>query len=940
MPCCGSVLACIDELLYGKVRPLQDVIQNRDEASADRWLRRAGVRPSQKGGQQVAAALKLAVSSGNIDAADASGVTALKAAAAADAVDLVKALLRARANVEETSQEEGLLSRCNNKACLEVERERDSRMAEHFVEDLSWLRHVPIFRRMPPDRLPLLAATFKSVHYPPGSTVLKRGEEGKEFFVIHRGQALVYISEEDESPTAVLGPGDYFGELSLLHDQPVCATVKAAVEGEVEWSPEAGEGLVLRVMDRDSFNELDLGHSLHLGHREALLCGSPKTPKTPKTPMVGKVQLHSQEVLDFIVHAMSANANLGGLVASRSRDELEEIASRALQKKVAAGENLMVEGDLEADHFFVIASGEFRVEEGGAHTETLRPGDSVGEMALLLRAPRTSTVRAVKPGIVWSLSRDDLRRVIKAKLHLKLEAFAVLLGTVPHLEELTQQQRHEMADALIQAFYKAGDYIYREGEEGRTFFILYKGCVAVEKDGIEIGQMTAGCSGDLHEHFGEQALLEGAPRENSVRAVTDSVVLALDRETFLKFQEVWSGESPDYIPLETTYRRQDLEAIRKLGTGSFGTVRLVRHKPSGVLFALKSLRKRQIERTKQQLCVLNEKTVLRMTDSPFLVRAAAMYNLREHVEFLMEAVLGGELYSIYQGMNLFGRRDLARFYAACTARGLQHLHERHILYRDLKPENLLLDSRGYCKICDFGLAKFCLGKAHTFCGTPDYLAPELADCEGYTKAIDWWALGILTYELMTGSVPFQASDPMGILQKARAGITNARHLAKAGPWGQAVKALCHVEPTKRLPMLPGGITNLEQHPWYDEAPSFDWQQLDQRVMRPPFRPELRRSAPKVAEALEDLENASTEVSENNLEEELESIALTPMYGGHREHGWDFDFEELVGPPPETFASPPLCCSRGGSERSLTHGEDSPRYPGSPRSSKTSRWSNM
>ncbi|CAE7230973.1 for, partial [Symbiodinium natans] len=94
---------------------------------------------------------------------------------------------------------------------------------------------------------------------------------------------------------------------------------------------------------------------------------------------------------------------------------------------------------------------------------------------------------------------------------------------------------------------------------------------------------------------------------------------------------------------------------------------------------------------------------------------------------------GGELRDVYGENKLWGQADLVRFHTACAARGLDHLHMRHILYRDLKPENMLLDSRGYAKICDFGLAKFSLGRCHTFCGTPDYLAPEVADIEGYTK---------------------------------------------------------------------------------------------------------------------------------------------------------------------------------------------------------------
>jgi len=329
----------------------------------------------------------------------------------------------------------------------------------------------------------------------------------------------------------------------------------------------------------------------------------------------------------------------------------------------------------------------------------------------------------------------------------------------------------------------------------------------------------------------------------------------------------------------STYRRSTLQKLRNLGKGAFGEVDLVKHAPSGTCFALKALAKKNIEDEEMELYVLNEKTILRLCDSPFIVKAAAMYNMPTHVEFLMEAVLGGELYDAYIRDKLFGKEQVVRFHVACISRGLEHLHNMLIMYRDLKPENALISYKGYCKLCDFGMAKFSKQRAHTFCGTPSYIAPELTDPEGYTGAVDWWGLGVMTFELMTDDLPFANSQ--GIfehLSVVKNGLDEARFPSNSGHWGKFVKDLCQTTPSERLPSKPGGIQNLEKHPWFTETqPSLSWIRLDARGLEAPYRPlvkDLRKSTP---------DGAFYEESQ-----------------GASRSDWTKDFEEVMGPSPEAF----------------------------------------
>ena len=174
--------------------------------------------------------------------------------------------------------------------------------------------------------------------------------------------------------------------------------------------------------------------------------------------------------------------------------------------------------------------------------------------------------------------------------------------------------------------------------------------------------------------------------------------------------------------------------------------------------------------------VITEKNILFMTNSDFIIRLYETYNSKQSIYFLMEPALGGELYSMYQKKGFYGSEKHAKFYSAGVVCAFEHLHERHIIYRDLKPENLLLNEKGHLKVTDMGLAKFVIGKTYTTCGTPDYFAPEVIASTGHTHAVDWWMLGVLIFECMTGSAPFEAPYPMQIYAKAPLNELSKKHI--------------------------------------------------------------------------------------------------------------------------------------------------------------------
>lgn len=273
-----------------------------------------------------------------------------------------------------------------------------------------------------------------------------------------------------------------------------------------------------------------------------------------------------------------------------------------------------------------------------------------------------------------------------------------------------------------------------------------------------------------------------------------------------------------------------------LGTGTFGRVRLVtyQHTAKTHIFALKMLKKSEIIRLKQVEHIKSEKTILSQISHPFIVNLYAHFQDEKSLYMLMEYVIGGELFSQLRKVGRFSN-DTSRFYAAEIVLALQYLHSKNIVYRDLKPENLLIDHEGHMKITDFGFAKHVEDRTWTLCGTPEYLAPEIIQSKGHGKAVDWWALGILIYEMLAGYPPFYDENPFGIYQKILAGrIEFPKHfdpLAK-----DLVRKLLTADRTKRFGCLKDGAEDIKRHKWFKPI---DWNKCYNRKLKPPYVPSYK-----------------------------------------------------------------------------------------------------
>lgn len=308
-----------------------------------------------------------------------------------------------------------------------------------------------------------------------------------------------------------------------------------------------------------------------------------------------------------------------------------------------------------------------------------------------------------------------------------------------------------------------------------------------------------------------------------------------------EFDEILSEKVKEFRenyfnPPKEVVSMEDFERIRTLGRGAFGRVVLVRHWDKDCYYALKILSKVEIVKSRQIDNAINEKRILAACNFPFIIRLFFSFKDNSYLYMVMEFVIGGEMFTLLRNMRRFPD-NMVKFYAAQVVMAFEYLHLLTIAYRDLKPENLLITGEGFLKVADLGFAKMIPKdkRTWTLCGTPDYMAPEIIMSKGYHCAVDWWAFGVLLYEMTTGFPPFMHQDQMKTFEHIISG--KVKFTNNFGPeLKDLIRNLIQVDLSRRYGNLKNGIADIKEHAYFADL---DWLQLYNLQVRPPYKPKYK-----------------------------------------------------------------------------------------------------
>ncbi|KAH1015452.1 protein kinase C [Dendroctonus ponderosae] len=333
----------------------------------------------------------------------------------------------------------------------------------------------------------------------------------------------------------------------------------------------------------------------------------------------------------------------------------------------------------------------------------------------------------------------------------------------------------------------------------------------------------------------------GAPIDGGSENTTSVIEARLD-ENLSKLLEgkLQYGDEQQRSGGKHSIGLDDFHFIKVLGKGSFGKVMLAEKKGTDEVYAVKVLKKDVIIQDDDVDCTMTEKRILTLAARhPFLTAIHSCFQTRDRLFFVMEYVNGGDLMFQIQRAKKFDE-PRARFYAAEVTLALQFLHRNGVIYRDLKLDNILLDAEGHCKLADFGMCKEGIVDGvttTTFCGTPDYIAPEILQELNYGASVDWWALGVLMYEMMAGQPPFEADNEDDLFESIlHDDVLYPVWLSKEAV--NILKGFMTKSSHKRLGCVQnqGCEAAILVHPFFKEI---DWNALENRKVKPPFRPKIK-----------------------------------------------------------------------------------------------------
>ena len=372
-----------------------------------------------------------------------------------------------------------------------------------------------------------------------------------------------------------------------------------------------------------------------------------------------------------------------------------------------------------------------------------------------------SDIKCTKFSVIAKCLTEDITNHLNNTFIEYVEKYAIInqLKNVSIFKNFTESKFENMLQKIKSSNVKKGENLIKEGEEGNKFYIIKSGSIDIYIGGKYIRTMNE------NEHLGERALFFKEKRTATATAKVDSEVFYLGKEDFDSIIDVNMKEylkNKLYLQ-DDTVQLNDLMFYKNLGKGSFGNVCLVKNIKNNYFYAIKNISNKQILYCNLIKHIDLERKILLQIDHPFIVKLVKTLKDKKYIYFLMEYIKGKELFDVLIEIGIVTKFQ-TQFYIGSIMLAVKYLHERKFIYRDIKPENVMILTNGYIKLLDFGTAKILKDKTKSIIGTPQYMAPEVIMGDYYSFEIDYWSIGVCLYEFYCGNIPFgeNANDPLDI----------------------------------------------------------------------------------------------------------------------------------------------------------------------------------
>ncbi|KAK7934163.1 hypothetical protein WMY93_005059 [Mugilogobius chulae] len=508
---------------------------------------------------------------------------------------------------------------------------------------------------------------------------------------------------------------------------------------------------------------------------------------------------------------------------------------------------------LKSDLLKHIGDGELNAIIACMYPATVKQGccvfqeETIEALAYVLEEGSYS-VSAQMDSKLWVIDRKSYQTTLMQSALNSLSHSEEFLSSVPFLQTLPEDVIMKLSDLMEEKHFAEGEYILRQGTKGEAFYIITAGQVKVtetkesDKEEVVVSMLSE------KQWFGEKALWGEELHATNVIAYGDVTCLLLDTEIFKDIAGQLVDSPDENEPSESHAFESDSSALTScldlnhfqvigtLAMGEFGHVDLVQTSTKSC-FAMRVLKKQLILGSGQREHVVRERDILLKAHCPFIVRLFMTLQNAECLYMLTEVGLGGDLLTLLKEKGTLDESS-SRFYTACVVEALTFLHCRGVIYRGVKPENVVLDEHGYAKLIGSGcLKKINKGKkTWTFCGAPGFLAPEIILNQGHGVSADMWSLGVFVFELLSGRLPFCGFEPIMVLTETIRGIDHLdfpKTISKSA--SNLIKKLCRSNPLERLSSQRNEAKDIHKHKWFD---GFDWEALCRQTLIAPVVPKV------------------------------------------------------------------------------------------------------